>query len=172
MNPKLHIITYNRRKPVDRFVLQCQPWREDAQTLVGFDVTELMKDALVSDHKKGYDALEGPAYHHEVIRALEAGKTHVRVSGAWIASVKQQDSQFRSFVESHLYNTRSSVEFFDNIHAFRRKQHMDDRRINDIKDVDVLDFRPMIGYKGIWKNFRKEYVNIKKTYDYGTIIRS
>jgi len=172
MNSKLHLITYNRRKPVERFVLQCQPWKEDAQTVVGFDVTEIMKEALISDSSKGFEPLMGRAFAHEVHRSLEAAETHIRVSGAWVASVRQQDTQFRDFVDSYANNARSAPDFFDSIVEFRKKQNMDKKYTNDVRDVDVLDFRPMIGYKGIWKNFRREYVNIVRTYDYGTIFKN
>lgn len=165
MKAKLHYIEYNRRKSVKRFVLQCQPWNEKSDTIVGFDVNDLMSDALQDDINKGYEALKGPAFGFEVYRALNAGQSHIEVSRKWINSVKSQDQDFLDFVQSHMNNARSSVDFFNTIENMRSKQNLPNKSMIDMKDIDMLDFRPMIGYKGIWKNFRQEYVNILKSWE-------
>jgi hypothetical protein len=171
MTPKLHFLTYNRRKSVDRFVLQVQPWNKDSQVHAGFDVTEIMQEALQEDKKRGFDFMTGPAFGHEVYRALECGNAHVGISNAWITSVKTQDESFMGFVESYMQNAYSAPAFFESIDKFRERQNLPRKSMIQMSDVDVLDFRPMIRYRGNWKNFRSENVNIKKTYDYGTFFK-
>lgn len=179
MQPKLHLITYNRRKAVERFILQCQHWHEDAPTCVGFDVTNIMTSALREDHKNGHEALKGPAFGFEVYKALKAGNAHIDISNKWISSIRKQDDSFKSFVSSYLNNAKSSEDFFLGLQEFRDNQRMEKRKIkneqpfqfDDINNVDVLDFRPVIGYDGVWKNFRKEFISINRTYEYGTFFQ-
>jgi len=172
MTPKLHYVSYTRRKKVNLFVLQVQPWYDNVKNYIGFDITELMKEALAEDSAYDYKFMTGPVFGNEVKRALEIAHTHMNTSNAWIKSVKTRDNEFMGFVDSHMNNAKSSVDFFESIAEFRNKQDMPFKHIYTVDDVDVLDFRPMIGIRGVWKSFRKNHVNINRTYDYGTFFKN
>lgn len=180
MEVKLHYISYDRRKPIKKFVLQNQSWSDKTKNVVVFDVTETFTKALKEDQKAGYEEFTGPAFGHEVCKLLLIGRNHAYLSNKWIASVKTQDDDFMGFVDSYLQNSKSMEDFFEQVNSLRKKQNQKSTKtletsvdeFHNLDDVDVLDFRPMISYKGVWKNMKPEYMKFVKTWDYGTVFKN
>lgn len=179
MDVKLHYVSYNRRKSVDKFVLQMQNWNEKSSNVIAFDITDVMTSALNEDLDQGFKPLTGPSFGFEVVRALRVGRSHNTLSNKWISSVKTQDKDFRGFVESELQNAKSIEHFLESIDEMRNRQKVNSRghtlgvlEFSSTEEVDVLNFRPQIALKGIWKSFKPEFLEIKKTWNYGTVFKN
>tara|TARA_B100000745_G_scaffold163688_2_gene107094 strand:- start:4629 stop:5063 length:435 start_codon:yes stop_codon:yes gene_type:complete len=138
----------------------------------GLDVTDIFSAALREDHGNNHESMTGPAFGHEVCKALDAGKNHIRISRAWHFSQKHRDDEFQGFMDSFLNNSKSLPDFLNSVQVFKNKTNSKPSTVSDLSDVDALDFRPMIGYKGMWKNFRSDCLNIIRTWDHGTVFKN